>query len=101
MPKIGGKRKAAADKREAAKRGKMFPEQRLADVVSGSNVSDLTYQPTDEDEVNDDTDGGPMVESIEQSSSAKLEIVSDMSLRLWEYCLTYGCRGRIASGGVK
>jgi len=45
MPKIGGKRKAAADKREASKRGETFPEQRLPDVHSLSNTSDLTYQP--------------------------------------------------------
>ena len=60
MPKIGGKRKAAADKREASKRGETFPEQRLPDVYSLSNMSDLTYQPLQQDEVDDvDTDDGP------------------------------------------
>jgi len=57
---MGGKRKAAADKREATKRGETFPEQQLPDVYSLSNTSDLTYQPLQQDEVNDvDTDDGP------------------------------------------
>jgi len=59
MPKIGCKREAAADKREASKRGETFSEQRLPDVYSLSNMSDLTYQPLQQDEVDDvDTDDG-------------------------------------------
>ena len=104
MPKIGGKRKAAADKHEATKCGETFPEQRLPDVYSSlSNTSDLTYQPLQQDEVDDvDTDDGPMQpETLRQSSSANSEIVSDIFLLLWEYHLTYVRRGKIASGDVK
>jgi len=68
MPKIGGKRKAAADQREAAKRGEVLPEQRLDDTHL---MSDPTYEPSED--VDKKTEG-PMRPEGGQGSSA---IVSD------------------------